>query len=363
MKMKQVKLGFSVLIVSALFIIACKKPTANEVPEPDTEVQTAIDASWATFAISDVEMMCSFLSENKLNSEHFYLEVPGTAKSATEGTVTGTRDTNAKEMNLAFFKTRCQDGRLREGTIFFKYGRFSPVDSVLFPLNRRDSEYGHSYGFGGLITFAEYKVDGWKIVNEGSSKATLTGLVSKVDYDPAVVKLSWRFKGDFLFIDSTNKKMTLHCDLVKTCLNSTDKKNVFYASTNHRTDSNMHWQRAKISYSGTISGTTPGDVPFTLTFTEPNPLIRDFTCYPYPISGVVITATPGVVLTRQSTFHPFKMGIGTFITQNSKGEKLYPRQIYYGNEGASVGSVTDAQCDNTGEVLIQGVTYRVNFRE
>jgi hypothetical protein len=47
------------------------------------------------------------------------------------------------------------------------------------------------------------------------------------------------------------------------------------------------------------------------------------------------------------------MGIASFTVA-----ELYPRQIYYGNEGEPG---LPLQCDNTGEVLIKGISYRVNF--
>lgn len=369
MTTKKIALALSYLAVSGLVFTSCKKGTPNEVPVPDTEVQTAIDASWATFVVSDIETICSLMGENKTpkdNELYMYNFIPGTqVKGVVTATVDVTRDTTSKEMNTNFNLTSCMDGKLREGGIFMKYGRFSPVDSVLFPNHRRDSEYMHNYGFGGLVSFSEYKVDGWKIVTPGTSKFTITALMPSVNYDPAQVQLSWRLKGSFIVIPPTgtdvSKGMTLDVDLVKTLVNSTDKRNVFYASTVHRTDSSIHWNRAKVTYTGKVTGTTAGNIPFTLVFDEAHPLFRDFTCSPSPIAGIALTNTVGVINTLPSTFHPFIMGIGSFTTSNAAGETLYPRQIYYGNEGASVEG--GAQCENVGEVLIKGISYSVNFRE
>jgi hypothetical protein len=54
-------------------------------------------------------------------------------------------------------------------------------------------------------------------------------------------------------------------------------------------------------------------------------------------------------------FHPFKDGVATFSTADK-----YPRQIYYGNEGTSD---LAAQCDNSGVVLIKGISYPIDFKK
>jgi hypothetical protein len=36
----------------------------------------------------------------------------------------------------------------------------------------------------------------------------------------------------------------------------------------------------------------------------------------------------------------------------------YPRQIYFGNEG---NATLSAQCDNSAEVLIKGISYRIDL--
>ncbi len=60
--MKKINLVFSVLILSTVLFFSCKKEP-NVPPVADTELQTAIDASYATFLVSDIEMVCSFGGE------------------------------------------------------------------------------------------------------------------------------------------------------------------------------------------------------------------------------------------------------------------------------------------------------------
>ena len=82
MKITKLTLGLSVLAAAGL-LLGCKKAEPNVPPVADTETQTAVDAAWATYVVTDIDMMCSFLGENECVN-HFYIDVPGTA-SSTEG--------------------------------------------------------------------------------------------------------------------------------------------------------------------------------------------------------------------------------------------------------------------------------------
>jgi hypothetical protein len=80
----------------------------------------------------------------------------------------------------------------------------------------------------------------------------------------------------------------------------------------------------------------------------------------------VLTPTPaptGSVAILKQEFHPFISGIASFTVADKTGTAAYPRQIFYGNEGSPVDAVTGDQCDNTGEVYIKGISYRVDFRQ
>ncbi len=105
-----------------------------------------------------------------------------------------------------------------------------------------------------------------------------------------------------------------------------------------------------VNYTGKVTGTTSGNVPFELSINPYFPVTRDFMCYPSEIGGIE-TISP--LKTWKNEFHPFISGKIDFKT----GTK-YPREIFLGNEGVE-GSLM--QCDNSGIVLIKGNSYVVDF--
>ncbi|MCC6370449.1 MAG: hypothetical protein IT236_05525 [Bacteroidia bacterium] len=347
----------SLAVLSATLLIACKKPTPNVVPEPDTEFQSSKDAVWATQVISDIETQCSFMAEGN-RSNHFYTEIPGTA-TGNQGTVTSTFDPSFTYINMGFFKSKCLDGHEREGTVFIKIDGFSQNEiNTFFPRRQPDSRYTHSYGFGGFITLSEYKVDGWKIETVDGIPAVLTNEMTDPSWDPAVSPLKWTLKGRFKFTHPTDPSQNIYWEgeLTKTCLNSTDKNNVFNATKNHTTDGIVKWENAKISYSGKVSGYTAGNKSFNMVINPQTELVRDFTCYAYLVGGVELS--PAVSIRKQE-FHPFVSGVAQLTTNDDKGAPLYPRSIYFGNEG---NPDLQSQCDNTGEVEVKGISYKIDFK-
>jgi hypothetical protein len=358
MKMKRVTLGFSILVFSAAFVLSCKK-TPNTVPEQDKEVQSAVYASYATYVASDIEMACSFMAENLLKA-NFYTQVPGTENTFGPGTGTYNcvRDSAANFITMAFNQTQCLDGRLRHGSIFMYYDQDAN--------NITNARYARDYRFEGRISFGNYKVDGWLIeLTDINNHLLLKNLLTTDKYDPKTTNLTWQFKGKFKMThpSDSKKNMIWEGDLIKTA--STTNSVVFSVTK----QSAINWSKATVSYSGKIMGTTPtidekdtedpsddvvtGGVSYNLTFTDANPLVRDFQCYPEKIASVATTTNPAVLSMRLIEHHPFVKGIGTFKT----GDK-YPRQIYYGNEDDKT---LEAQCDNNGIVHIKGISYRVDF--
>jgi hypothetical protein len=360
--MKRVTLGFSVLVLSALVIISCKKPKDNVVPETDTEVQSSVDAVWATFVVSDVETICSLLGERQYPS-NFYAQAPAVAG----GSVTPLNDTIAKVLSMSYSNTACMDGRRRDGTIVMKYGNFTEEEKKAFipnqvGLNKNDALYTRSYGFGGFISFSEYKVDGWRIsLMADAALGIIRNEVKNPGYNPKETKLTWTIKGQFKIAHPSNPALDMTWDgtLTKTCENSTSAT-TFSATTDHKKDGPIIWKKAVVSYSGIVSGLN-GGVPYTMTVSSASPIIRDYTCFPDSVGNVIIVNNSLTIVPQE--FHPFKSGIATFKTINSKGVEVYPRQIYFGAEGNSVDGLSDAQCDNSGEVYIKGVSYKVNFRK
>jgi hypothetical protein len=357
MKMKRVTLGFSILALSAVAVLSCK-PKPNVAPEPDTEIESARYVSYSNYVVSDIDMICSFLGED-IFLDHFYSEYPGSS-SGNSGTVTCIRDTHTtandheRRLSMSFNKTRCVDGRLRDGSVILDYGK-----DPAYP----NAAYTRAYKFAGAIKFASYKVDGWQIeLYDPIAPMYLYNTLSTPTYNPKSTNLTWRIAGKLKFTHPTdpNKNMIWEGELFKTLVN-TSTPTVVPTPT-----SAINWSLAVINYTGHVSGTGPQidengvvtpNVPFTYTINPEFPLTRNFQCTPNKISGVVLPTGTGTITTNINDHHPFVSGVASFTT----GAK-YPRQIYYGNEGER-DVLTTAQCDNTGEVLIKGISYRVDFME
>lgn len=361
MKMKKIALGFSLLALTSL-LVTCKKEK-NVPPEQDTETETAVQASWALYAVTDVEQMCAFMGENQLEG-HFYDEIPGT------NTVSATRDTASKVLNMSFNNSSCVDGRFRSvGSVFMDYG-YSTLDYIKayydkYGVKDTKPRYYHEYGFLGRISLSNYVVDGWKVVTDSTVDSHFCGVVyndmGKTDYDPKAAPLKWRFVGQFVLYKprpdtaKPQEAITVKCDLVKTLTNSTAVK-VFSATVNNK-NSSITWSLGVVSYSGKIEGKTTNGEKFKMEISETSPLVRDFTCFPDKVAGVTVGTGTMPLIPRNEEHHPFISGIASFTTAK-EGKDLYPRKIYYGNEG---NTDLTAQCDNTGEVLIKGISYKVNF--
>jgi hypothetical protein len=347
MKMKRVTLGFSVLTLAA-FVFGCKKEK-DEPPVADTETESAVYASFANYVASDIEMACSFMGENAYNST-FYSEY-----SAATGTVAVVRDTNAilidgkdhDQLTMTWNDTKCKDGRVRKGTIFMYVPQI---------VNQR---YARNYKFQARVRFDDFKVDGWKInLYDSAVPCYLYNTLSTPTINTKTEKLTWKFAGKLKFTHPTDPKKDIvwEGELNKTLVN-TDDPLVFAANQL----SSVTWSLGIISYHGYANGTvpqidangvvTPG-VNYKMTFDNVNPLVRDFKCSPDKVSGVTISPT-GSLITIGDEHHPFKTGVASFTVGD-----LYPRQIYYGNEGEPQ---LELQCDNTGEVLIKGTSYKVTF--
>lgn len=342
MTTKRLTLGFATLLLSSALIIGCKKED-NVAPDPDTETSGAVEAAWATFQITDIDMICSYLGENLL-----YTSIYNDLKEAGNGTVTPIRDTNAKYLFLAFNQTKCVDGHFRDGTIVFNYS-YVPGK---FPNQSKSSKYYRDFGFAGELTMSEYKVDGYKIRTTNGVPAIIYNKVSGADYSPATENLKWYLDGSFEITDpnDTSKHMSIVVKLNKT-LTNTSKPEVFKPNKTAA----ITWTNAICAYDGTVTGKHFNGTAFTMTVSSESPITRDFTCFPESISGVAATNTPGVFAPVKQEFHPFKTGIASYMP-----DKKYRQEIYFGNEGTPD---LAAQCDNTGVVLIKGNSYQVNFRK
>ncbi|MBL7933608.1 MAG: hypothetical protein JNL60_17020 [Bacteroidia bacterium] len=365
--MKRIALGFSILLTAGLFVLmACNKKN-NTVPEQDTEVQSAVLASYMNYVATDVDMMISFMGENSY-LKHFYMEYPNSHLPDGTGTVTAIRgDTSgsAKQgyLRMSFNKTRCADGRSRDGSVFLNY----TVGD-----NDPNAKYMHSPGFSGSVKFSAFRIDSFDVnvdTSDGGYLKIRNTLPSGV-YDPKKTNLTWSIDGKLKFthIYDPRKNMTWEGHLTKILANTSSTAVVVTTTTS------INWFNAVIQYKGTVMGKVPvasengalTPTAFNMNINNVYPLVRDFKCTPDPIGGVTYTAgnnaNTGTMVAIPNQHHPFVSGVASFTIGDQ-----YPREIYYGNEGhASFTQGAEAtlpvtQCDNTGEVLIKGVAYRVDF--
>ncbi len=359
MKMKKVTLSFSILAISALLVISCKKKTPNEAPEADTEVQSSIDAAYATYLISDIDMATSFSAENTF-LKHFYTEIPGTAGTlgAGTGSFTAIRDISANEITFAWNKTKCLDGRLRSGSIFLYWG-YNPLWNPTVNLN---AKYAHDFEFKGRIVLVDFRVDGWLIENLNGSEAYLKNTLSSDNWNPSITNITWTLEGKFKFThpsDST-KNMTWDGKLYKTLVN-TSNKDVFTLQKVGTPQTPINWNFAVVNYYGAATGVTSGNVPYAMLISQTNPLTRDFTCSSDKVGGVSIDPITNSVVVRYEEHHPIISGITSFTTGFGTPKEKYRRQIYFANEGLQNPDLLVSPCDNTGEVLIKGISYPITF--
>lgn len=342
--MKKITLSFSVLAVSAALFSGCGKKVTPTAPVADTELQTSIDASHALFMVTDAEMIGAFISDNTLIPD-FYMP-----SAVSIGSVSPVQNLDAEFISFGFNRTTCLDGRLRDGTVILDRA----IDPVLNSNANANSRYYRRFGFSCKLTLSEYTVDGWRIVTtngDNSVEGQPCVVINKLDaenWNPATTNLTWSIKGNFK-IKKGADSMFIHVDLTKTLLNTSD------ASVFPVNKTNIKWVNATVGYSGKVSGVTFGNVPFNMEILPEQQIKRDFKCFPDKISGVVLGAAGSTTVSpRYEEFHPFITGVASFTTA-----QLYPRQIYYG------GSEYDGegQCDNSGAVLIKGISYPVDFKK
>lgn len=355
--MKRVILGFSVLALSTAFILSCK-PEKDVPPTPDTEVESSVYASYANFIASDVEMICSYLGEGIFRA-HPYSEYPGeplivpivdtTTASYIFPGPNGV-DMPHHQFGISWNNTRCKDGRVRSGSI------------IMYVPQLPNQRYARNHKFQARIIFESYTVDGWLIeLADPDAPMYLYNTVATPTINTANTNLTWRFAGKFKMTHPTdiNKNMLWDGDYNKT-LDNTSNPLVYAPSQSVA----VTWSLATIKYSGHVNATGPqvdkdGKVTpnktYKIEINPASPLVRDFTCSPDKISGVTLVPTPTspTVQITPDWHHPFKSGVASFTVADA-----YPRRIYYGNEADPQ---TPLVCDNTGEVLIKGISYRINF--
>lgn len=354
--MKKLNIGIFAALVSSMVFFACKKE-ANVPPTLDKEVQTSIDASYATFLVSDIEMIASWMGEDASSgAQKFYAPSP-----VSQGTVTVVRNTQTNRLSFNFNNTTCMDGRLRDGSIFmfFKEQVYSTYSLT------GNENYIRDFNFTGRITCEEYKVDGWLVDNKD-----IDSFDPNATNYPVLIKnlrpnnntpipgglLKWSFQGSFT-MKKNQDSMAWKGTWTKT-LDNTSNTKVFAANA----QSAINWSIAVISYFGEAKGYTPGNVPYSMKYYEKYPLRRDFTCYPDKVAGVSLSPT-STLTPMISESHPFTSGVASFTTGTA-----YPREIYYDNTQITFGSDESpvplpSQCDNKASVQIKGIFYPIDLKK
>lgn len=338
------------LISLALIFAGCPK-TKNVVPPVDEETQSAVQASYMNYLVSDIEMLISFMGEGQQSSNrHFYNYV-----SAETGTIDVLPildgDGLSGQIRVGYNHTLCRDGRTRHGSVYLNY----TVDP-----QHPNARYMRAYKFSGTFEFSDYTVDDYKINlnTEENGSLTIKNTLPSPAYSPLSTNLTWSLEGKLKFTHLTDnrKNMTWEGQWTKTLANTSNPLVVASPTTA------INWYNADIYYTGTTRGTIPvttenGEIkstPFSMKFNPEYPLRRNFGCSPDPVLRVEY-GNGGQVNQMANEHHPFVGGIASFTVGDS-----YPREIYYGNEGQK-GRLPNPQCDNSGEVLIKGVSYKVDF--
>ena len=279
-------------------------------------------------------MICSFIGENNFYPK-FYIPVAGSptfeVNVATPGQIT-----------VSFNKTKCADGRVRDGSIMLVFG----YDPFFNPGNIPNTKYYRQYGFVGRVSLISYKVDGWLVTKKVGTAYDLIIRNKRPNADrPIVDKISWTIEGKLEFTDTLNTlpSITWEGMIIKTLPLISDPKaendygfkqdSVFKNAPPPALDINpINWQKAKVYYTGSFTGVTSFSLPYSYKIYDATPVERNFTCYPDKVSGVTLTNTVGVVSASYEEFHPFVGGVASFTTSTK-----YPREIYFDNTANAFG--------------------------
>ena len=358
--------GLVIFALGSILAFSCAKPNETT-QEADTETQSSVDIAWAVHILSDIDMIASFYGENNLYKS-FYNPAPDSDPAT--GTLVATRDGGRVTMSFANAPniTKCLDGASRSGEIWLYYQNGYNSDP--------NAKYFHDPNFVGVISGPGYEINNYRVefpdANTGDQLRMYTQM--KTGYTN-LGPLSWKIYGDIKIIkkDNPNIYIELKCPapngLIKTLTPAPGKTADSLLTIKGSTISPINWKNGIITYNGTLKGTyhNPGskhdNKSFELNIKSESdgsayknfPIQRDLTCYSDKIYTVAPTATTGIFKTYFKEYHPFINGIATLTLGACANNtcEIYPREIHFG----------DGSCDNTGKVVIRGITYEVNFRE
>ncbi len=324
---------FPALGLCLLFSQGCKKKNKDPEPEPvatpsvpstpttttdpytySADLQSAKDMAKAFYMVADIEMTCAFLGEQQL-ANHFYAPIP-----STSNTVSVVHDAQSKYMFISYSNTPCRDGKMRDGTLMINYSASNP-NAALY----------RQFGYQAKISFANYVVDGWKV--EALNTVTVENRLLAPNFNPAQTNLAWSISGKLKLTNvlDTSKKIIWDGILTKVLIN-TGNPNVF----NTAKQPVISWNLAKVNYVGKITGSLPGNIPYSFTCDSIAQPQRDFNCAFVPLGSSDVTE-----------FHPFTLGKALFKFSN-----VHPRTLVFGPTAA---------CDNEGSIFFSNETHAVTF--
>lgn len=286
MKTKQFVYVLSALVLAgSLMLGGCRKKT-KEAEDPDTDQSAAQENQVAENIMSDVGGIGSQAAENYTLSTYRTNSVED-AFGITSATIT----TGVKTFTVDFGPypgQNCLDGRKRSGKLMFDYSASTNGATA----------YRHP-GFNVSVTSANYTVDDYtvNIVNKNVQNTTPSSIPTTTN--PGT-NLTWSITANVNIIKPASAgggTITWNCNRVKTLLNTSDPACYGGQSVG------INWNKAKISLTGTASGTTAQNESYTSNI---NGLVRDFgTCgalYKYPFIQGTLDFTPGTKATRYIDF-------------------------------------------------------------
>lgn len=251
--MKTSKFLFRTFLVFAtltITIASCKKDKETEEPV-DNDTSGAVDNNMAENTSNDIVNIGSQASEN--TSLSTYKNADGSLISCASSV---TLDTSAKTVTVVFNgTTACLDGRIRNGTLVFNYSG-----------STNGAKYFRDPGFSCTVTSSNYYVDGNKVDIISKTITNNTTPVAGTDtIDKSTTNETWTVNANIKITKTNGETITWTCNRTTTLLNTST------VYTNSSTP--INWPAAKISITGTASGSRSNGESFTVTATS---LVRDF---------------------------------------------------------------------------------------
>jgi hypothetical protein len=336
--MKKFILGAATIVTVAIFVACDNKKSVAE-PVQDTEFQSTKDVTFANETAVELAQIAAYMGEAQLTYSYL-LTAPGSSGAITTTVLSSTYPIHYQVTYS--LNPMCRDGKRRNGIVDL-YITSSPLS---YSANAfRDA------GFVGTLQLTNFSVDGWLIDD-------VTPFVVKnqndFNYQPSSTNLKWNISGKLSIEHPTedSKDMSWEGSFDQTLANSNNTvvmsptKNlpIVWSSTNTV-------NCAKLEYTGDSKGFTGASSAYIFSITE-KPLVRDFSCSPDKVLGVIqTTAAPGLIPVY-SEWHPFIGGVASMTTALAKDKEL--RKIDYSTDGANT-------CDNAGKVTIKGIDTPVDF--